>query len=421
MEYLLPYSKGGSMKHICLFLLVSLFTITLYAFECNTYGPVADKIYCALLDQGLEAYGARIGENYFLILWENGEYHQYLYYDQGLPISGLCCRDANTLMVTMGAGTYSDGVYNFDLTTHQWAINEWFFRPNFITYCSENSTFYVGEGGGLYRSTDAVTWSRVVALGNGDCRSLAWFGQMMICNIDNGVYISSDGGAQWQQSGMNLLEEFRYTDNGTLYGIMDDLSDSDGLWRSYDNGQNWDVVLYASALSCLGSNFAEFMPVAFHESGDRDNYLALLNGSDELTFLSHADLCSGISEIGIFPLINTPSFYVINSSGLHYITDFGATSTDEPLVGVSEHTCVRVYPNPATKDCRIALSDGDLITEVKVYNLRGQFVRTICTPTKELNWDLRDDQARSLPAGVYILRAASRDLKHFRTARVLIR
>ncbi|HQQ67794.1 MAG TPA: T9SS type A sorting domain-containing protein [Candidatus Cloacimonadota bacterium] len=409
------------MKHICLFLALSLLTIVLYAFECDSYGPVADEISCALLDQEPEAYGAVMDGNHVLILRENGEYHPYMYCTQGLPISGLCWRDANTLMISMGAGTWSDGVYNFDLATHQWSVNEWFFWPNFITYCPDNSTYYIGDRQGLYQSTDAATWNRIEDLGNEDCRSLAWFGQMMICNMDNGVFISSDGGVQWQQAGMGLLEKFRFTDNGTLYGIMDDFSDSDGLWRSHDYGQNWEVVFYASALSCLGPNFDDLIPVAFHGTSERDNYLALLNGNDELNFLTHEDLGSGISEIGIFPLINTPSFYVINASGLHYITDFGATSNDEPLAGVPEQTTVKVYPNPATKDCRIMLSDGKPIREMKVYNLRGQLLRTLCTPGKEQHWDLRDDQAHILPAGVYILRAKSDTPGQISTARVLIR
>ncbi len=409
------------MKHLCLIMAISLCSITLAAFECSPYGPVADELHCALLDEVTEAYGARVGDSEVLILLENGEYNQYTYYAQGLPISGLCWRDANTLMVSMGAGTYSDGVYNFDLTTHQWTINEWFFHPHFITRSPDNLKYYVGERDGLYTSGNGEDWYRETDMPQDDCRSMACYGQHIVCNVGNSVYISSDAGIQWQQAGMGLLEKFRFTDDGVLYGIMDDLSDSDGLWRSYDFGQSWELVFYASSLSCVGPDFGEIIPVAFHETDGRDNYLALLDADDVLTFLAHEDLQSSIQEIGLFPLVNTPSFYVINDTGFYFITGFIPIGNEDQLAPAPDASALKVYPNPATKDCRVSVSDGACISELKIYNLRGQLLRTIRQSAKELAWDLCDDRETPLPAGIYLLRAATADHKRTATTRLMIK
>jgi len=409
------------MLKIHVFLAISIFCLGLNAFDISQFGPEAMHIYCANLNQEPSAFGVRSLDQELLVLLENGEYNQYQYYAQGLPISGICQLDTNTLMVAMGAGSYSDGVYNFDLTTHQWTHNEWFMRPNFIKHCPSNGKYYVGERDGLYHSSDAVNWYRITAVGMNNCNSVDWFGQHLVCNNGNLVYISSDGGATWQQSSMSLLSGFRFTDSGMLYGIIATESDSDGLWRSHDFGTTWEPVFYSSNLAAIGPNFDDLIPLGWSQPVQDDCYLALLNGNDEIIPLEHQYLGSPVVDIELFPLINTPSFYVINSDGLYYLTNFGASSTaDEMLTTPKLSLCA--YPNPASERCAIKTQNTlPNHSTLSVYNIRGQLIREIPWGTvHELSWDLRDAIGRRMPSGIYYLRLTDRKGATRATSRVVV-
>jgi hypothetical protein len=418
---MMDHLMEDTMTKISLYLAVSIFCLGLHAFECNPFGPDVDQIRCANLNEEPSAFGVRVAEQELLVLLENGEFNQYQYYAQGLPISGICRLDENTLMVAMGAGSYSDGVYNFALDTHQWTLNEWFFRPSFITHCPSNGKYYVGERDGLYHSSDAINWYRITALGMNECTSLAWHGQNMVCNSGNAVYISSDAGVTWQQSSMSLLSGFRFTDSGTLYAFMAVESDSDGLWRSHDYGNTWEIVFYSSNLAAIGPNFDALIPLGWSQPNQEDCYLALLNGNDELIPLEHADLMSPVVEIEPFPLINTPSFYVINGSGIRYLTNFGASSTEDALLP-STALSLSAYPNPARERCQIKLQDDfSHNSELSIYNSRGQLIRRIPTAGKrELSWDLRDEQGNILPSGIYLMRLTDQGGRVKATSRMLV-
>lgn len=393
------------MKRVCLLFTLLSFCLGLLAFESNAFGPTVDQLYFANLNDNPISFGARVGDQSKLILQENGYFVEYDPFPSGLQLRGSCKLNDNTLMVAMGSGTYSDGVYNFNLSSHQWSLNEWFFWPNFIKCHPTNGKYYVGERDGLYQSSDGITWTRITALGMNKCSSLAWFGQHMVCSIGSSVYTSSDAGVTWQQGGMGLLEKFRFTSSGTLYGIMDDLSDSDGLWRSFDHGASWELVFYSGGLSAVGQDYQGVIPIAWHTATARESYLAIMNTQDELSYMNHIDMNSGIIELEDFPLINPDSFYVINGSGCYFITNFGPVSSSEELLPNPSFSRLRVYPNPASSHCAIKL-EGAAKTPamIHVYNSRGQLVRKIALEEKhETQWNLLSDSGAPLPAGVYIL------------------
>ncbi|MDD4667063.1 MAG: T9SS type A sorting domain-containing protein [Candidatus Cloacimonetes bacterium] len=392
------------MKKLILFFALITLCAGLMGFECNPFGPEADHIYFANFQDSPVSMGIRIGDSNKLVIQENGYFVEYVPPMINLDLVGSCLLNESTLLVAMGCGSYSDGVYNFDLNTHQWELNEWFIWPNFVKHCPENGKYYVGERDGLFESTDGTTWSRITALGSDACTSLAWHDQHMICNIGNNVFISDNAGQTWQETGMVLLEKFRFTSMGVLYGIMDDLSDSDGLWCSYDYGANWEVVFYCSCLSAVGPDYDGLIPIAWYQPFSRESFLALLNSSHELNFLNHINLDSGIYNLDGFPLVNTSSFYVLLDSECYYITNFGPVSNENQLSpDLQMH--MEIFPNPARTDCSIKLKGEAEIPElINVYNLKGQLVRRIPLNGKsETQWNLLSDNGHRLPAGIYIM------------------
>ncbi len=121
------------MRKIFILMLFS-WVVICSAFQVDVFGPEADDFNCANLNQEPASFGTRINEQEKLCLWENGEWNNYSYYVNGLPVISTCMLNADTMLVAMGAMTFSDGIYNFDIHTHTWQLNDWFMLPNFVKF-----------------------------------------------------------------------------------------------------------------------------------------------------------------------------------------------------------------------------------------------------------------------------------------------
>ncbi|MGC9361840.1 MAG: T9SS type A sorting domain-containing protein [Candidatus Syntrophosphaera sp.] len=406
------------MKHALVFALLAL-AVCAGAFECTPFGPAADIIYTANFDQYPISVGGSNDQNFSCLYIDPGMgWESYPYTCLNFPITGIYKLDDATYMVSMGNGSYSDGIYNFDLDTHEWEINEWFYWPNFILYYPDGGMYYVGDHSGLHRSADASEWTQVNIAGMDECNSFAWHGNHVVINLGNGVYYSDDAGQNWQLSMMTLLEGFRFTSGGTLYGLMDAGSDSDGLWRSDDFGATWDVVFWTDHLSCIGPDFAGYLPLGWDQQNYEGNFLELLHPDGTRVPLSHVDLDSPVVELEIFPLINTPSFYVINSNGLYYLTGFLPVENGDEAMPPASSLNFSLYPNPARG--RLDLEFSGKVpdeAEVTLYDLKGRKLapaRMINPREGRIAHELPD-----LPAGIYLLKVETREHAEIKKVTVL--
>ncbi len=406
------------MKHALVFALLAL-AVCAGAFECTPFGPDAPLIYRADIQQTPLAMGASDAGGFStLYLSDGGDWTSYPFWAQNFPITGTCRLDDDALMVSMGNGSYSDGIYNFDLDTHEWEINEWFFRPNFVLYYQEGGMYFVGERDGLFRSENAENWTRITQLGTEGCNSFAWHGNHVVTNIGTGVYYSDDYGLNWQPSTMPLLEGFRFTSGGTLYALMDAGSDSDGLWRSDDFGATWDVIFWTSWLSCIGPEIGGLLPLGWHQMNENGNYVELLDDEEQLIPLAHQDLASGVREMEVFPLVNTPSFYVINDSGCYFITGFLTPVQDETEIPAPAAWRFEIHPNPARGRLDLEfLGKAPDEAEVSLYDLKGRKLapaRMVNPREGRIAHELPD-----LPAGIYLLRVDARERSEIKKVTVL--
>ena len=71
-----------------------------------------------------------------------------------LPVWDLVEIDPDTLIVVMGDGSYSDGIYTFTFSNSQFQILEWCIYPNFIVRNSLINYYFVGHQNGLLKSTN---------------------------------------------------------------------------------------------------------------------------------------------------------------------------------------------------------------------------------------------------------------------------
>lgn len=403
-------------------------TVVCNAFECLPTGPVAQELSCANYHQFPNSFGGVYNDQNVLFLCEEGVWNPYPFWANGLTITSVWKLNDATMMVAMGAGTYSDGLYNFDINSHVWTLNEWFMEPHFVWKCINDNLYYLGERDGLYKSTNGSVWNRVTQIGTGDCTSLAHFDANFVVNCGSSVYYTADCGENWLMADTANLMGFRFTDSGVLYGIMNDGSDSDGLWRSNDYGANWNVVLYTSNLSCIGPDFGGYMPLGWSQANENGKYAAILTPQHELIQLDHQSLSSGVKQMDTFPLVNTPSFYVINGQGCFYLTGFAPSAVDDEMApGLSDNQLCP-YPNPTSDKCTIELKDisGETCA-LKVYNLKGQLIRTCFGQVNQngrelcLEWDLRKDDGSRVSPGVYLMELRNEEGKKLGNGKIVAR
>lgn len=122
-----------------------------------------------------------------------------------------------------------------------------------------------------------------------------------------------------------------------------------------------------------------------------------------------SDLIS--TDYGVY-LILTPYSESNKSqySGVQYYA-VNAWSNDDPHVSPPVQLLSQNFPNPFKEHTRICLKlDESAPATLKVYNIRGQHVKTLCDgdmPKGEsyLDWDGKDDKGKPCASGVYIIRA----------------
>jgi hypothetical protein len=395
------------MKHA--FLLAALIvTLACGAFECEQFGPTAEDFYCAELNSNPLAFGCVLNGNTGIFLNEGDTWNFYSHWVQGFPMRDMFILNPTTVMAAYGANTYSDGVYNFDLNTHTWALNEWFILPNFITRDPNTGYYYVGEREGLFRSTNASDWTLYLSQGSNPCKSFACYENHLVTNIGNTTYYSPDSGQTWPASTLPYLNGYRFTSAGVLYALMDHGTESDGLWRSNDYGATWNPVIYTDYLSCIGPDFGGYLPLGWRLPNSFGHYSAVLNPLGLLDNLDDPLLEYPVKEMEIFPLINTPSFYVLNDNGCYFITSFMnvATPNEElpPVVNIS----VNVSPNPTHGSLALGFADKTASpVTLTLFDLKGRAIlnqHTDMPATGTIGLTLPD-----LPSGMYLLRVNQAD------------
>ncbi len=406
------------MKHALILPALAL-AVACAAFDCQPFGPAAPTLHCANFQTEPLAVGGLADNGYSkLYLFDDPSWSQYYTGLTFLQITGIYPKNAGTLMLTIGAGSYSDGIYNFDLDNHDWSLNEWFYLPYFVTRDPASGTFYTGDYTGLYHSPDGAAWSRITALEMLPCTSFACRASHLVTHCGNGVYYSADSGQNWQSSQMILLRGFRFASDGTLYAVLNAGSDSDGLWRSDDLGATWNVVIYSENLSCIGPDYDGHLVLGWDQPNDLGCHLALLTPQHTLTPLVHPDLNSPVRQLDVFPLINTPSFYVINGLGLFFLTGFLNVSAEDELAPSPEPWLTAVWPNPAREALNLAFAAaGKGAITLSLHDLRGRRIwseKQPAIPDGILRMPLP-----SLSAGLYLLKVEQG--RNLAMRRILIR
>ncbi len=372
------------------------------ALQVNPFGPSADSFTCANLQQMPLSFGAVYNGQPCIFVEVDGEWQRFD--TQNLPVKSIYVQSSNNLLVALGDGTDSDGLYSFDLDSHQWNLIQWFSDPNFVKFNPVNSLYYLGDNTGLYQSDNVSAWQHINSIGSGQSNSLDFYENYLVVNCGSQVFYSADSGVSWSQANGNNLSDFHYTADTYLFSVMHVGSDSDGIWCSADFGQSWFACHYCSCVCELGPDFNGCLTIGRSESDVPAQYVALYHPGEQICFCNHVSLDSPVKQLDLFPWVDTPSFYVVNGQGCFIITDF-LTDNEDALIPELLRPNLSVYPNPAFSYASLKIAGKLRGNEaLSLYNLKGQLIRAIPVSNdvsgleRISSLDLAD-----LPAGIYLL------------------
>jgi hypothetical protein len=389
------------MKHSCFLLLVLLSVNALFAYTWSPWGPSGVPIVKAEWQIPAVLSNGHIG------LYESGVWNYYTH--SNLSVIDFTSYDSNRLMVLLGSGSNSDGVYFFDVNNHNFQLLRWTMNPIFVKYCTSDSRYYVGGLEGLSKTTDGTDWTEVSIPGTGTVTDFAYYGTQFVTCKNSQTWRSPDGGYTWIQSPYgSLIHGYRFNEDGVLYGIINAGTYSDGIWDSFDYGANWNVIEWTLHLSCVGPWFNNNLFFGWLNGEDSQIGVGMTVPGGDYILINMGLTNLNIRCMEIFDLINTPSFWVGTDQGAFYCTGF-LTPNDDQIVIPSPSKLIN-YPNPFSSSTTFVFDfpKGSRDIKLDIYNIRGEKILSkVIERDAELTWNGQNRSGTASSNGIYICKLIS--------------
>ncbi|MBN2460251.1 MAG: T9SS type A sorting domain-containing protein [Candidatus Cloacimonetes bacterium] len=389
-----------------------LLLILLIPLTCDAY------FWSAIGPQGIivnDFYVKQIGQMYEIICAEDGLYifagDEWINYNYGyLPAVAATDHQETDFLVILADGSWSDGIYIFNLITHEHEIQEWCYYPNFILYCSSNSRYYVGYYYGLYESLNGTDWNDIPFFSGINCTAMAYReNHLVVAEMSNlaRVYYSDDYGENWNTAAQApFINDMIFHENDILYAIFPDTSNSSGIWKSENYGASWSSVLYCDGMTSINHDFDSNIFVGWGNSfSTRYEGVARWNPDTNQLFEMNEGLPdTEINHLTVHPVVDCVNIVACTGNGVYMLTDYQVSKGNEI---VQYKTELYNNPNPFNPTTTIHFSligypDGIL----EIFNLLGQKVKVIELNgnTGSVNWNGHDYNGRAVPSGVYLYR-----------------
>ena len=344
---------------------------------------------------------------------------EWVFYTYGqLTVTGAAYFNNEKILVTMGDGSWSDGIYTFDLGTHQFEVVEWLPNPNFLEYHQLSGTWFAGFNNiltsisGLYKSTDGLNWEEVTFFNEIPCTCMDYFEEHLVIssagNIYN-IYWSDDSGVTWHEAtgSVPVIADLKFNNEGDLMGIFPGFSNSSGLYSSGDFGQTWNVEFWSDNMSAVGFDAAGTVFVGWESPTAMNEGIAIYTPGvppPNLTYLNEGLPNLNINKIKFNPAMSAIAIFCCTDAGVYVSYDY--------MVGEEENEYqpdqIKIFPNPVSTEKMIRIENsGDFDPEyMEVYSNAGRFVfgKDLSNLSKEDGFvvDLHE-----LQSGIYIIRIKS--------------
>jgi hypothetical protein len=399
-------------KMIILFLLIFLSSLS-FAYMWESIGPSNLQVnnfntvfYNILVEILCSSNG--------ILINEGGNWVEYPY--SGLPAWSTVGLDPNNILVLLGDGSWSDGIYKFNLSTHQFDVAEWIPFPNFILSCTINNTYYAGGLYGIWESTDGMNWSEIVYFNLKDCVAMAYFENHFVVSADSEIYYSPDSGVTWNiaQPGSPIICDLVFDEVGTLYGIFPGYSNSSGLWSSNDFGESWNVEFCSNLMSSVGLDAEDNIFVGWEHPGT-EGFALWDPVSHELEFFNDGLPNLNINKITYNPYIESLNVICCTDSGAYMLTDYVGVGFEEDELEITNYK-LQNYPNPFNPETTIffSIAQTSSFVTIEIYNIKCQKIKTLNTfPNGSLGtnsameslhhgiWDGTDQNNKPVSSSIY--------------------
>lgn len=387
------------MRRIIWILVFSVFAIPGYTYDWILYSPPGIVI------QHVHFFEMEAGSAVFA--------YDHFYYSEtiidpvwqhiDIPADGAASFNSDTILIIISEGSYSDGVYFMDLTSHQYSVLEYCFRPNFILKEQGVNHYFVGFEDGLLESNDGRIWNEVKQFTGVECLDMAGGSQdvfALACNYDeNNVYMSYDDGITWEQKIFPAqFFEIAYSGGGSSskpVGICN--GKLGGLYRLEED--NWEILYYSLTIQALGHSNGSIPYVGWYTGMPPDIGIAAFN-----IYNPHASIYyvnEGLPNTNIFSIAEI-SLAIVGAQWVCCCTDEGAFFSYGIDVGqdeLSHYTGgIELYPNPIAGKLHIsALLEDNCELNLTLMDMAGRLVLS-----ERIDSDTKTIEVNGLLSGVYI-------------------
>ena len=385
------------MKKQIFFLLILVIPLSGFSQTWNLLGPDTANISRIDFAAAGQHHVLCADDGFYLYHYGNNTYEYFS--NAGLSVTGAAYFDNEKILLTMGNGSYSDGIYTFDISTHEFEVIEYILWPSFLHYNEVSLDGYrVGsQWGGLWFSDDGITWNATVMFNAIPCLTMASLNQNLVVQVISDLtnsYWSDDGGENWYPTeivpGFSKMA-FHY--DGDLLGVFPGYSNSSGLWKSVDQGNSWEIEIYQDNMSSVCYDVFSEIIVGFDGEG-----LGKYSPATGIIFFQNNPPNQYINNIQVNPTMSAPAIFVCTDEGVYYSYDY--------YVGVEEqnqpHPGIIISPNPA--DRHLEISANDEIGLLQVFDCRGKLILTKTTVPKNISLDLD-----GINAGIYFIVAKTKN------------
>ena len=307
------------------------------------------------------------------------------------------------LILIMGDGSYSDGIYKFNLSDHQFEVIEFCLEPHFLL---RNTYWYVGFKYGLAKSNNGIDWTSIDFFNDKECIAMDFYKDHIVVfasSIESGggIYYSYDNGENWNSSAESrFIDDFRFDDNGKLFGVCESL----GLLSSNDFGETWEVEFYSTNLSSVGYTDGKIFVAWYKPDNDKEGVAIWNYETKKLIFLNDGLLNMNINNLIENQIIDCHNIIACTEEGAYLRYDFSVDVDDDLLIPNYELTN---YPNPFNPETTISYGlPNDSKVELVIYNIKGRKVKKLVSGNQEagyhkVTWNGKDESGRSVASGVY--------------------
>ena len=388
------------MKRICLFLVILLYPFFSYSNNWIPIGP--DTV---AVNNVFTSYSANILLLSDGILVNDGiGWEKYSRGD--LPVWDAIELSQDTLILVMGNGSRSDGIYKFVVGDSSFQILGGGVNPHFIVKNPYNQYYYVGSEEGLEKSADGIVWEEVDFFKNRNCLAMDFYNEHCVISVSgdtSGIYFSADGGNSWTLSSQFKyhFSDFVFTENGLLYGVFSDKTWSSGLWASKDYGENWNVEFWATNISSIGYT-ADRLFVSWHEPDvDKEGIAIWDTLSRKLIFLNDGLPNVRIRNIKENQIFDCANITVCTDSGAYCLTEFPVGIINKIKIPKNFHLIA--YPNPfnSTTTFSFKLSNRAFV-QLTIYDINGKVVEKLASRVMNPGINKIEWNANDQASGLYI-------------------